>query len=163
MVTTPHVVTIGYFILGATVRDAQEGTFAKGGELVVTTPGRVGDLFDPACSTRRLLDRIGDKWTSMLVKTLAQQHPSGARFAELRRATPGISHKMLSQTLQRLVADGLVDREVEDSVPPAVHYRLTGLGLSLDEPLGAIREWAEQHMGEIDDHRRAVENTKPPA
>lgn len=130
---------------------------------MVTTPRRIGDLFDPQCPTRGLLDRIGDKWTSMLVKTLAQRHPTGARFAELRRATPGISQKMLSQTLQRLVADGLVEREVEDSVPPAVHYRLTALGYSLDEPLGAIRQWAQQHMGEIDEHRRAIERTKPPA
>jgi DNA-binding HxlR family transcriptional regulator len=95
----------------------------------------------------------------MLIKELAVRHPDGARFAELHRAAPGISHKMLSQTLQRLVADGLAEREVEDSVPPAVHYRLTPLGLSLDEPLGALRDWAEVHMSDVDDHRRASGST----
>jgi DNA-binding HxlR family transcriptional regulator len=50
-----------------------------------------------------------------------------------------------------LTADGLVDRRVEASVPPRVHYRLTDLGRSLDEPLAALREWAERHMPDIDD------------
>ncbi|GGF36995.1 HxlR family transcriptional regulator [Williamsia phyllosphaerae] len=123
--------------------------------MVTTSHGR-GDLFDPACPTRRLLDRIGDKWTSMIVKQLADRHPDGARFAELRRATPGVSQKMLSQTLQRLVADGLVDREVTPSTPPAVRYRLTPLGLSLDGPLSVVRAWAEEHMREVDDHRQST-------
>lgn len=52
-----------------------------------------GDLFDPACPTRELLDRIGDRWTSMLVKVLADAYAGECGFAELRRAAPGISHK----------------------------------------------------------------------
>jgi len=72
------------------------------------------------------------------------------RFADLRRRVPGVSHKMLTQTLQSLCRDGLVQRRVEPEVPPRVHYTLTPLGLSLDEPLAAVREWAEHHMGEID-------------
>jgi DNA-binding HxlR family transcriptional regulator len=116
----------------------------------VSAPVRRGDLFDPACSTRRLLDRIGSKWVAMLVKTLAGS--GEVRYADLKRRTPGISAKMLAQTLRSLEADGLVRRRVESSTPPAVHYSLTPLGLSLDEPLGALRAWAEEHMGEIDDH-----------
>ncbi len=120
-----------------------------------TSPGRgergvTGDLFDPACPTRQLLDRIGDKWTSMLVKTLAVEYPGEIGFAELRRRTPGISNKMLAQTLQRLGRDGLVARRVEPAVPPRVYYRLTTLGRSLDEPLAAVRAWAEAHMAQID-------------
>lgn len=116
----------------------------------MSAPVRRGDLFDPACSTRRLLDRIGSKWVAMLVKTLAGS--GEVRYADLKRRTPGISAKMLAQTLRSLEADGLVRRRVEASTPPAVHYSLTPLGLSLDEPLGALRAWAEEHMGEIDDH-----------
>ena len=112
--------------------------------------GNRGDLFDPACPTRRLLDRIGTKWVSMAVKVLAEAAPDEVRFAELRRRMPGISQKMLSQTLQALVADRLVSRRVEDTVPPRVHYRLTELGLSLDRPLSVLRDWAETHMAEID-------------
>lgn len=59
-------------------------------------PGEHGDLLDPRCPTRQLLDRIGTKWTSMTVKVLAEEAPGEVRFAELRRRIPGISQKMLS-------------------------------------------------------------------
>jgi DNA-binding HxlR family transcriptional regulator len=122
----------------------QEGTSAKPGEPAVT-----GDLFAPACPTRQLLDRIGDKWTSMLVKVLAEASPGEVGFAELRRRVPGISHKMLSQTLKGLAADGLVHRRVEPAVPPRVYYSSTPLGLSLDQPLAAVRAWAEANIAEV--------------
>ncbi|HEY4456940.1 MAG TPA: helix-turn-helix domain-containing protein [Pseudonocardiaceae bacterium] len=112
---------------------------------------RRGDLFDPACPTRQLLDRIGTKWTSMVVKVLAEAAPGEVRFAELRRRMPGISQKMLSVTLHSLVRDSLVGRRVEPTVPPRVHYRLTELGLSLEVGLAWVRAWAEEHMAEIDD------------
>lgn len=57
---------------------------------------------------------------------------------------------MLSQTLRSLVADGLVTRRVEPTVPPRVGYALTPLGLSLDEPLAAVRAWAEAHMAQVE-------------
>lgn len=112
---------------------------------------RRGDLFDPACPTRRLLDRIGTKWVSMVVKLLAEADPHEVRFAELQRRMPGVSQKMLSVTLQQLTRDGLVARRVEPTVPPKVHYRLTDLGLSLEVPLSALRAWAEEHMAAIDE------------
>ncbi|MFJ6912859.1 winged helix-turn-helix transcriptional regulator [Streptomyces sp. NPDC101133] len=118
-----------------------------------------GDLFDPQCPTRRLLDRIGTKWTSMAVKVLAEASPEEVRFAELQRRMAGISQKMLSVTLQGLARDGLVGRRVEATVPPRVYYRLTPLGLTLEEPLAALREWAEEHMAEVDRaHRRSRED-----
>ncbi|MFI2200421.1 winged helix-turn-helix transcriptional regulator [Streptomyces sp. NPDC020192] len=115
------------------------------------TTSRRGDLFDPLCPTRQLLDRIGTKWTSMAIKVLAEEAPGEVRFADLRRRMPGISQKMLSVTLQSLVRDGLIARRVAPTVPPAVYYRLTDLGLSLEEPLAALRAWAEQHMAEIEE------------
>jgi len=119
---------------------------------------RRGDLFDPTCPTRKLLDRIGTKWTSMAVKMLAES--GELRFTELRRAIPGVSQKMLSVTLRNLVGDGLVERRVEHTVPPRVHYRLTPLGMSLEAPLSALRAWAELHMDEID-RARATSSTDP--
>ncbi|MEU9187294.1 helix-turn-helix domain-containing protein [Streptomyces sp. NPDC048484] len=109
-----------------------------------------GDLFDPQCPTRRLLDRIGTKWMSMAVKVLAEASPEEVRFAELQRRMAGVSQKMLSVTLQGMTRDGLVGRRVEPTVPPRVYYRLTPLGLSLEEPLAMVRAWAEEHMAEID-------------
>ncbi|MFJ9179987.1 winged helix-turn-helix transcriptional regulator [Streptomyces sp. NPDC102360] len=123
------------------------------------TRGVRGDLLDPLCPTRQLLDRVGTKWTSMVVKVLAEQAPGEIRFAELRRRAPGISQKMLSVTLQSLVRDGLVARRVEPTVPPAVHYRLTGLGLSLEQPLAALRVWAETHMPEIDRNNQRADRS----
>jgi DNA-binding HxlR family transcriptional regulator len=114
----------------------------------VTDQPRRGDLFDPACPTRKLLDRIGTKWMSMVMKVLVDAEE--LRFTDLRRRMPGVSQKMLSATLQNLTADGLVARRVEDTVPPRVHYRLTDLGRSLEVPLAALRTWAEEHMAEVD-------------
>ena len=89
----------------------------------------------------------------MLVKMLAEADPPELRFAELLRCAPGISHKMLAQTLKNLVRDGLVTRRVEPTVPPHVHYALTALGRTLDEPLAGLRDWAQRHMATIDAHR----------
>ena len=125
----------------------------------MTAPRR-GDVFNPVCPTRKLLDRIGTKWVSMTVKVLHDAEPDEVRFAELRRRMPGVSQKMLSQTLGLLVADGLVERRVQDVVPPAVHYSLTPLGQSLAGPLEMLREWAEVHMPIIDDHRRGLASQK---
>lgn len=121
---------------------------------MVTTspdPSRRGDLFDPACPTRRLLDRVSGKWVALLVKVLADNEPQELRFAELERRTPGVSHEMLSQMLQALVLDGLVVRRVEATTPTTVFYRLTPLGLSLDAALASLRDWAEEHMLEVDE------------
>jgi DNA-binding HxlR family transcriptional regulator len=125
--------------------------------VTTATPTGCGDLFDPHCPTRQLLDRVGTKWTSMAVKVLAEAAPAEVRFAELRRRMPGISQKMLSVTLRSLVRDGLVARRVEPTVPPGVHYRLTDLGLSLEGPLSLLRDWAETHMPAIDEHNRLAE------
>lgn len=124
----------------------------------MTTPRtRPGDLFDPACPTRQVLDRIGGKWESMAIKVLADGLPGEIRFAELRRRIPGISQKMLSQTLRSLERDGLVSRRVEPTVPPAVHYTLTPLGRSLNGPLGVLREWAERHVLDIESARTSYD------
>ena len=131
----------------------EDGTSEGPGHLPVTVPaGRTrGDLFDPACPTRQLLDRLGGKWTSMSIAVLGDEYPGEVRFAELKRRMPGISQKMLAQTLRSLERDSLVERRVEPTTPPRVHYRLTELGLSLTEPIAALRNWAEQHMAQIDD------------
>ncbi|MFA3837909.1 winged helix-turn-helix transcriptional regulator [Streptomyces aureus] len=121
-----------------------------------------GDLFSPACPTRKLLDRIGTKWISMAVKVLAEE-AGELRFSQMQRQMAGISQKMLSVTLQGMVRDGLVSRRVEPVVPPRVFYRLTPLGLSLEEPLAALREWAEAHMPEIDDANQRYTQEETPA
>ncbi len=86
-----------------------------------SAPGKRGDLFDPECPTRRLLDRIGTKSDLHGHQVLAEAAPKEVRFAELQRRMTGVSQKMLSVTLQNMTRDGLVHRRVEAAVPPRVH------------------------------------------
>lgn len=105
---------------------------------------------DGPCPIRDVLDKIGDKWSMLLVMTLA----TGAkRFNQLHREIPDISQKMLTQTLRELQRDGFVARQVFDTKPPSVEYRLTPLGQSLIVPFGHLIEWANQSMPAIQDHR----------
>ena len=105
------------------------------------------NVFDPNCPTRQVLDRIGDRWTVLVVLTLLD---ATLRFTELRRAIPGVTPKALTATLRGLERDGLVERRVFAEVPPRVEYTLTPLGRSLEQPLRAIKDWAEEHIAEIE-------------
>ncbi len=87
----------------------------------------------------QILDRIGDKWTIMVVGVLSQ---GALRFNALQRAVPGVSHRMLTMTLRGLERDGLVKRTSFPTIPPRVDYELTPRGLSLTEPLKALAAWA---------------------
>lgn len=111
------------------------------------TIARTEDPYAENCPTRALLDRIADKWTTLVIGTLAHGEPR--RFTELRRAIGGISQKMLTQTLREMERDGLVERKVFPQIPPRVEYRLTALGSTLREPLSALADWSQQHMGEV--------------
>ena len=93
-----------------------------------------------ACPVRNVLDRIGDKWTMLVLVALAA-HPH--RFGELHRAVPDISKRMLTQTLRELERDGIVDREVFPTKPPQVRYSLSALGGTVLTPLAALVSWAE--------------------
>jgi DNA-binding HxlR family transcriptional regulator len=88
---------------------------------------------------RDVLDRIGDKWSVLLLTTLKQ---GPRRFGELRRLVPDISQRMLTETLRHLVRDGLLTRTVFPTVPPSVSYGLTDLGASLLLPLEALVAWS---------------------
>ena len=104
------------------------------------------NVLDQHCESRQALDRIADKWTCLIVYALVD---GPRRHGELRRAIDGISQKMLTQTLRSMEADGLVQRTVFDVIPPAVEYRLTPLGQTLEEPLVAICRWAMEHVPEL--------------
>lgn len=109
-----------------------------------------GDAFDPECPTRIVLDRVGDKWTVLIIGTLDE---GPKRFSEIRLAIGGITPKVLTSTLRSLVTDGLVTREVFAEVPPRVEYTLTELGRSLQEPVAALRRWAELNVAAISESR----------
>lgn len=105
------------------------------------------DAFDTSrCPVRGVLDRLGDKWSTLIVIALARRPH---RFGEVRRAVPDISKRMLTQTLRDLERDGLISRQVFPTKPPSVEYRLTAMGESLLEPLNALVAWAEANQAGI--------------
>ena len=108
------------------------------------------DAFLAACPSRKLLDRISDKWVAFVLKSLAERAET---LLEVSRQLAGVSQKMLTQTLRSLERDGLVTRTVTPSVPVRVDYELTALGESLGGILGQLKGWAERHMPEVDRHR----------
>jgi DNA-binding HxlR family transcriptional regulator len=103
------------------------------------------DVYAPSCPSRVVLDRIGDRWTALIVGMLED---GPRRFGEIRDAM-GITGKVLTQTLRTLERDGLITRTAYSEIPPRVEYALTPLGLTLREPLATIRDWAEAHVHDI--------------
>lgn len=105
------------------------------------------DPSNPVCRTiSSLLARIGDKWTVLVVQTLAD---GPRRFNELRRDIPSVSQRMLTLTLRNLERDGLVSRTVTPTIPPRVDYELTELGQSLQKPICGLAQWATQNVEAI--------------
>lgn len=113
------------------------------------------DPYDRNCPTRALLDRLGDRWTVLVVGTLID---GPLRFGELTRKVDGISQKMLTQTLRSLERDGLVKRTVYAEIPPRVEYQLTESGRSLRVPLAALEDWIKTHMEDVITARANYDN-----
>ena len=109
------------------------------------------DVLMAACPTRQVVNRIGDRWSLLVLYALER---GTLRYQELRRIVDGVSQKMLTQTVRALERDGLVARTVYASVPPKVEYSLTPLGRGLTERIAGIREWAYDNMDEIESARR---------
>jgi DNA-binding HxlR family transcriptional regulator len=104
------------------------------------------NVYDPNCPTRAVLDRIGDKWTALVVLALLD---GPLRFSQLRDRIGGVAPKVLTETLRRLERDGILTRTAYPEIPPHVEYRLTPLGRSLAQPMRAVTEWAEHNIARI--------------
>lgn len=125
------------------------------------------DAFLALCPSRQLLDRISDKWVTLILAALGRDggsprggsagEPRAMRYSELSRRLAGVSQKMLTQTLRSLERDGLLTRTVTPTVPVTVTYELTDLGLSLCDVMAAIKTWAERHMDEVNTNRDAYD------
>ena len=123
----------------------EDGTLLSPGHIEGTvTPRRVETT--QACAIRDLLDRLGDKWSLLVVELLGE---GTRRFTELRREIDGISQRMLTLTLRRLERDGLVRRTVHPVVPPRVDYDLTPLGETLLDAVAPLVTWTRDHRTEI--------------
>ncbi|WP_062437021.1 winged helix-turn-helix transcriptional regulator [Herbidospora daliensis] len=102
---------------------------------------------DAGRTVRAILDRIGTRWTLLIVATL---HGRRLRFTELQQHIPEISQRMLSLSLRRLERDGLVSRTAHAEVPPRVEYELTPMGQTLIAPAITLAEWAVEHNPAIE-------------
>ncbi len=109
---------------------------------------------DGGRTIRRILDRIGDKWTLLVVATLDGER---LRFTELQQRIPGISQRMLTRTLRHLERDGLVVRTAYAEVPPRVEYELTPTGRTLIAPAVTLAQWAVEHDPEIERSQQAFD------
>ncbi|WP_166972945.1 winged helix-turn-helix transcriptional regulator [Brevibacterium atlanticum] len=95
---------------------------------------------------RATIDVVGGKWTMLVLwELLKREH----RYADLQRQVAGISQKVLSNELKDLVERGLVDREVEPSVPPQVTYRITDEGRSLEPVFEVLHNWGREHRSQV--------------
>lgn len=103
-------------------------------------------LGDDNCPVRQVLAVLGDKWSHAIIYVLGDE---SRRFSEIHRLIPDVSKKMLSQALDRLEADGLVERVVLPSKPPRVTYTLTPLGQRFREPVLDLYKWGVDHSADI--------------
>jgi len=112
------------------------------------------DAYLRHCASRTVIDVIANKWTCLLIGTLAD---GPVRFNALRRRLDGITQKSLTQSLRNLERDGLVTRTLYPTVPPRVEYELTDLGRSVLVFTEGIRQWSEEHVGQIREAREVYD------
>lgn len=111
------------------------------------------------CPIRDVLDRIGDRWSMLLLFKL---HAGGTlRFTALKALVPEISQRMLAQTLRYLEQDGLISRTVYPTRPPRVDYELTALGQSFLQHIEGLLVWAKENHTRVSAARAAYEPPQP--
>ena len=123
----------------------EEGTSKEPGHSCCTEDAFQWDTRED-CDVRQILDRIGDKWSLLVIALLDNR---SMRFTELKKTIDGISQRMLTVTLRQLERDGLVNRTVHPVVPPRVDYELTPLGVTLHATIQSLVTWTETHQTEI--------------
>ncbi len=102
---------------------------------------------------RDMLSRIGDKWSLLVIITLASASDQPLRFSELKRLVNGISQRMLTTTLRSLERDEFLTRHVYPEVPPRVEYALTERGRGLLVPVTELLDWIKQQWPAIEKSR----------
>ena len=108
-----------------------------------------------------VIGQVANKWTMLILEALADH--GVLRFTQVARQVPGISQKMLTQTLREMERGGLVERTVHPVIPPHVDYRLTDLGLSLGEAFCGVWTWAERNLERIETARANFDARKADA
>ncbi|MEV6277475.1 helix-turn-helix domain-containing protein [Nocardia sp. NPDC051832] len=115
-------------------------------------PTLEADVFARNCTSRPVLQNVASRWGTLALVALRE---GPYRFSALRRRVDGVSERMLSQTLQGLERDGLVHREVHETIPPRVEYTLTDIGAQVAEHLESLIRVLETNMPRIQEAQAA--------
>ncbi|MDQ3541243.1 MAG: helix-turn-helix transcriptional regulator [Chloroflexota bacterium] len=99
------------------------------------------------CPVARTAEIIGNKWTPLIVRDLADGRK---RFSELERSLTGISPKTLSERLKRLEVAAVVERACFAEVPPRVEYTLTEKGFALLPVIDSMRDFGATWLADDD-------------
>jgi DNA-binding HxlR family transcriptional regulator len=125
---------------------------------VAGTTAAVAGTHPTTCRAREVLQRVGDKWSVLVIDLLGQ---GTMRFTELHRAVDGITARMLTVTLRGLERDGIVTRTIHPVIPPRVEYALTPMGRTLLDTIGQLVSWTDSHLPEIEAARAAYDARHP--
>lgn len=98
---------------------------------------------DEKCPVKATLSLLGGKWTLII---LYQINEGVMRYGELKRSIPGISEKMLIQSLNDLVKNKLVDKKAYPEIPPRVEYRLTDIGFKTLPIIKKLEEFGRENL-----------------
>lgn len=96
----------------------------------------------PVVPAERTLKIIGGRWKVFVLYFLFEEP---RRLSELKRLIPGVSQKVLVQSLRELEEHGVLDREVFAEVPPKVVYSVTRLGMTLRPIVASLCDWGRRH------------------
>ncbi len=111
-----------------------------------------------ACPVSPVVDLVFSRWTTPILWTL--NYRGRQRFVELQRQIGSITPKVLTQRLRQLERDGLIVRTYHAEIPPRVEYEISDLGRSLAPLFAHLAEWAATHLPEVDEARRAHDETR---
>jgi DNA-binding HxlR family transcriptional regulator len=109
------------------------------------------------CSIARALEVVGERWTLLIIRDIFQ----GRRRFDQLQASLGIARNVLSDRLNRLVEEGILERVLYNERPPRYEYRLTGKGLELNLALTALRQWGEKYARKQAPRLRRKADKKP--
>lgn len=139
---------LNYYTLYSYLKSSSYLPFGRGARILVmlgrmaakssTLPSHTPSL---CAQFHRASELIGRRWTGAIIFVLLK---SRCRFATLREAIPGVTDRMLSDRLQELEEEGIVERTVIPETPVRVEYALTRKGRALATSIDAIADWAEK-------------------
>jgi DNA-binding HxlR family transcriptional regulator len=102
------------------------------------------DYEDQNCSIARALEIVGERWTLLIVR---DAFLGLTRFDEFQQSL-GIARNVLTDRLNRLVDEGILERTRYNERPPRYEYRLTSKGEELRLALAGLRQWGDKYLSE---------------